>query len=396
MHFPRLPFARPTLPLTALLDIGSGSVGGALVEDVAANPTVRFTTRKSFPFSLEVSAESLERAMLAALFVVARRLEEAVRSLERDEERRAAVGEAVAVFSSPWYAGKTAVVRIEREAPFTVTRRIFAETVADAERSFAKPEDDALLLERSVIQTIVNGYRTSRPVGKRGATLDLALYLSALPRGVAEKARGAIGRAFPGRPVSLHSFGLVAFSALRDLFPEKDHFLLLDVSGEVTEVLLVRDGVLLENASFPLGHNFLIRRLLAARPAETAESSRSLLSLFLSGRAAPAEREKIAGALAKAGEEWQKRLEKLLANLAEGMLLPMTVFLAADAGPAAWFAERLRQPGFATLTLTQEPFSVSIIDAALSARCANFRRGATVDPFVALEGLFLKKCSASA
>jgi hypothetical protein len=73
-----------------------------------------------------------------------------------------------------------------------------------------------------------------------------------------------------------HSFPLTAFTALRDIFHELDEFLLLDVSGEVTDLSLVKNNVLLETMSFPKGSNFGTRRLAEDLNVSMDEANSSL------------------------------------------------------------------------------------------------------------------------
>lgn len=62
-------------------------------------------------------------------------------------------------------------------------------------------------------------------------------------------------------PVSFHAFGTTAAPAIHGLFDEGGSALVVSVTGEVTELFLTEDGILIGHATVPTGLNAMVRTL---------------------------------------------------------------------------------------------------------------------------------------
>ncbi|MBI5005160.1 MAG: hypothetical protein HZC03_00955, partial [Candidatus Lloydbacteria bacterium] len=152
----------------ALLDIGSTSVGGALV-DISGQkdgmpPTIVWSQRKEIPFQNTIDLEYFLQGILNALKIVATAM-----SAEAKEHPAALF----CTLSSPWYLAQTRIAKSSFAKPEIITQKII-DALVDAEtaafrRAYSPqaPSGAAALLEQKIIQVRLNGYATQKPYGKR-------------------------------------------------------------------------------------------------------------------------------------------------------------------------------------------------------------------------------------
>ena len=204
------------------------------------------------------------------------------------------IEKAYMILASPWYASQTRVVNLRKSEPFIFTEELFVEMIRKESTAFknehtkgrfkkAAQEDNLVLIEEHVVQLKCNGYEVKNPFEKKVKTVEMPLYLSVAPQVVLEAFTSSVKNVFPKIDIVFGTFPLAYFFAARELYSKFDDALLVDVSGEVTDIAFVLNGVLLEITSFPLGKNTIFRRLSSSlhRPAEEIIS---LLSTFFNGK----------------------------------------------------------------------------------------------------------------
>lgn len=384
-------FGKPKHTSLVIIDVGSSSVGVGLAQvSAGAKPHIAWAAREEMVFQTELNFSRFFSSMLDALD----------RCLERLEKESNDIPKSFVVsFASPWYVSQTRMVTVERDTPFTVTEkgiRTLIEREVDAFRTKQLPqyenvaEEETDILEAESIQVKLNGYDVPNPYGVAARSMKMAVYVSMSSHKVLTAVEQRIFKRFHGRTVKFHSFPLVAFSTIRDTFVDANDFLFLDISGEVTDVSIVRDDVILETISFPLGKNFLIRRIAAAHNTVPEEAA-SLLRLFAAGKADDAVRMKLQTTLIAARQEWMKYFTEALASLSSDLALPYRVFFTADQDVAPWFADVLRSEEFEKYTFTDEPFQVTIFDTPILSGFSSIAAEVPQDPFVLLEAVFAAK-----
>lgn len=383
--FPSRSESEPAL----VLDIGSGSVGAALaLLSRTHSPTVLYTTRESIPLQAGVSGTRLHSLMLRTLAhvmlgVVAEGFHAAGWS-----GRRPSIREATIVLGAPWTTSQTTFHQLSHTEPLPVSERVLAKLLAEDDKETTRPGDgETVRIEEKLIQVTLDGYETSRPFGKAATDALFTVFSSFAPLTLIRGIEDAVSHSLHTHHSSFHSFSLAAFAAVRELFPEQEHFLLADVSGELTELALVKRQALLESATFPIGKNALIRALREETgvPASGAET---FLKLHAEGRAT--------GALAARGEqtvrsftdEWMRRFTETLASFSEETFLPRILFLTADDDTAPLITRLIKGAETVQFSFSSEPLSVQTVTAETFHSALRWSDVAHRDPFLALETVF--------
>jgi hypothetical protein len=309
-----------------LIDISAGSVAGAYVSYTEGEmPTLLFARR--LPIEIRTD-EPHERAMLRALEILGSTL---IRDGAPTLVRHTGSGSADAILVSvdaPWQETKVRAELLERQTPFTFTKAMV--TTAIEKTSVTTP--GKLLADESIIGTVLNGYETRQPYGKkvRRATI---LVLTSL---IDEKVSGSIVTMLRGffhtRKILSIAGSSLRYQAMRIAFPHERNALILDSMGPLLSISLVRKGFLVEVKEITEG-----------------------ISIKNTG-------------------PWMQKIVEEFTELAKKFPLPRTIFLLAQEDEAALFEEALNAAKLAGLWLSDNPPKVVPV---LGTHISGFVRQAT-------------------
>lgn len=384
-----------------IFDIGSGSVGAALVLfEKDEKPTILYNTRLPIPFQKKLHSNLFIKNMLNTLQRVAENvINKGITNINHktDKKQIRKIDSVMCVFSSPWYESQTEIINFDRKKPFTVSSRTIGKAIKRADKYFKKShskkhgdEEDGnvILIEKNIIQTKLNGYPTDNPYGKKARHVELALLLSKVSSRVHNSIKEVIGKIIHTENILFHSFALVSFSTIRDIFHMEDDFINIDIGGEMTEISLIRNNVLLETITFPFGKNFLTRHV-SLKLNTLPEEAHSLVNMHFDKKINDSS--DIKNVLDEVRQKWMSSFKKALSNISEGTILPKTIFLTADSYIGEWFKEAIREDDFSRYTLAGEPFMVVIVNEKHLYQHYHMAESIEHDPFLALEAMFFNK-----
>lgn len=395
-------FSSKKTDLGIIFDIGTSSVGAALVKfDLGKAPHIVFTVREMMTFQENVDPIKLFGFMLDALVrtntLIAR---DGVAHLKFTEHGALYVRKVFFIFSSPWAASETKIIALHKEEPFMVTSELVRELLDKEEELFEKNlttsgnlkefKDKLSVVGKEVIQTKLNGYDSPDPYGKLAKTLDLAFSISVIPKEVLEKAEEVTHRSYHLKEVRSFPFSLVAFSTLRDLLKKDEDFIFLDIAGELVDITVVKNGVIVENSNFPLGRNFVYRKVSDALK-EPYEVGASLLRAHFDGHIDSAVSQTILDILDSIRIEWLRYFDTALTDISTRVTLPTKVCLIADNEFLAFFKKAIEDEQFTQFGIKGLTFTVHIIDHGFIGEHATFSKGCYRDAFLALEAVFVNK-----
>ena len=187
-----------------------------------------------------------------------------------------------------------------------------------------------------------------------------------------------IHKNFNFREIKFSSFSMASFTVVRDLYSDKEGFLLVDIGGEVTDISMVKKNILRESISFPLGRNFMIRGAAATFNCSLHEAS-SCISLFKAGHATEDVNKKLDLVIGKLKKEWLVKFQDSLANLSNDISIPANIYLAVDDDFADFFSETIQTEQFSQYTLTESKFKIVFLSAKLLHGLATFTEDVTCD-----------------
>ncbi|GEM_PF-7103261 len=245
------------------IDCGTSGVRAALYSHEGAGPRVRPAVSRVMRLPFDVAA-------YGAADMLQRRTVDALRRIFEQIPARTNVSAICIGLSSPFYISKTMrAVRQRAHASSLVTRleldALLSETAAGCARDLFPdmPESEIHLFNRFIVKTLMNGYIVSEPVGKAGKTIEMHVRFELTTRKVYHELTRHAARAFPAARIRACSVPAAYFYALTDHFDGEEGFLLIDIGGEVSDVLLVENGALERVFSLGLGTNLFLREVAA-------------------------------------------------------------------------------------------------------------------------------------
>ncbi|NTV44270.1 MAG: hypothetical protein HGA67_01065 [Candidatus Yonathbacteria bacterium] len=377
-------------------DIGSASVGGAIVLlRPDTRPLIVYATRKEMTFQEAPDSTRLRSALFSAVGSVAQDLEKngtpLLRPLVQGTMRPRLVS---CTLASPWYASQTRRVRKEYKHPMRIKSADIKERAEEEYNAFvgspavqALGSGDHVLIEQRIIQVKLNGYETGFPEGKDVSSLDMTIVFSVTSADVGNGILEAIEQTFPDCPTEFNTFPLISFDAIRAKKQVNGDLLCVDISGEVTDVSLVDDGVLLESVSFPVGKRTMLRDI-AHTLGVTNEEAFSLVHLKEEKGVVGTDTKRVTDALAVATATWSKSFEQVTTSLGEGVPIPGIVYLMSDPDSESWLSNIIGNTQEEHPSAHLGMFRVIPVNVTFLNDVCDVSRESVRDPFLMLEAIF--------
>lgn len=250
------------------------------------------------------------------------------------------ISQVVMSFSSPWFMPKTKHVEIIKEKAFTITDSFINDLVSKEEEVFKKEimsehdsdgNDTFEVVENSIVHIKVNGYALKSISGHKTNSLDAYLCMSVISGGVLERVYSLILKHthISRENILIHTFPVVSFSVLRDLFSQTRDFIILDATSEVTDITLVQGDIIVNTASIPTGKNFIVRQI-AREFKVSVEIAESTLALYIAEKLDKVTADKMEKVITEIEKEWAVYFEKALLDLSQQLSLPQKLYITSD------------------------------------------------------------------
>ncbi len=287
-----------------VIDVGAESVGGAyacLTEGEL--PSVLYTCR----LPVEAHAgETREKAMLRALKILGDTLVlEGAPVLARTTGNGSA-GSIIVSIDAPWQKISVRTEHLESEAPFIFTRNLVEEKL----KKTAAAATGKVLVDESVIGTILNGYETREPYGKIAHRASVVVLTSFIDEDVAGDIASTLHSTYHTKNILPIAGSSLHCQAMREAFPHERDALIVDATGPVTSIALVRKGLFVAIVEVPG---------------------------------------------ADAAEAWLTHVKTELAEFGRRYPLPRTIFLLAPETQAIHLRDKLNTANLAALWLSDNP-----------------------------------------
>ena len=365
--------------VSLILDIGSASVAGALVLfEKRKQPRVLYITRIPITVSDSPEEHDFTKSMLS---FVKRAIEDVsikgiqhlnFRKLSKKDIRRV-----FCIYASPWFASETKTINIKNSEPKKITKKM-VEDLVNKEKSLLTKNlgisDESSVIEQKIISTKLNGYLTSNPYDKEVLDVEMTIFLGVVPTNIIDSIENAVRSVLHPDDIVHHSFSLVAYRTITDVFQADSNSIVLDVTGEVTDITVIEDDVIVHTASVPFGRNTLVRAIAREKKANS-DIALSLLHLYSNDRAESKLYTEIDAIVADVHQKWKKETEKILPDLSG-----KTIFVTTDEDLA---------PIFKKYITYNDPNKVIILNEEHFKSLVTTEKNIKGDSFVSTAALFL-------
>ena len=388
--------SKKNLPIL-VIDIGGGCVGAAIAS-TEAKPIIRFITRSSMSSRPGLAGDEMVNHTLKALEHV---LHEIDRVRLRDRIHMGSFDNIFCIVGSPWYFCKTSTIHVENEKAIPYKKFLEEDLLVEEEKIYEKAikEDAALtqfkdhleFADRAIINTRLDGYETESPELHSARSFDIGFYMSLLSRDIKEKFSGIIEKYYHKTP-RYYSLPLVAFSVLRDIDPRESDYLFVDVSAEVTDITIIKEGSIFGTVSFPLGRNSLIKKI--SETLNVPENvALSFAKLYDEGKIEPSLVLKMGKVIETVEFDWRSDLHSALMQFSKEIFIPRKTYLSAEKEFASFFEAFARHERIGQVDPADETLEVIALTNEKFAAHVSFYGEQFADPLLAMESIFVTKMS---
>lgn len=269
--------------LTLAVDIGSGSVGIALVHHTDDNATssVLWTHREYTGINDTVKRPTINVIKTALLNAFLEFDMSGRQSMPEHLSARDIVTTQVLI-NAPWVLTITKTVTYSQEHSFNVTDNLIQQIIEAAHKETAAamkelPNADELITIQSKPMTIVaNGYQITSWEKATARTLRVDLATSLTHISLLEVIKEMHEKTLPATNLQVHAHTTALYACLRTLHPEITESCLLNITTEATEIAIVRNGTIQYITSIPSG-TYTLARKLADKTGSLTEEAYSYL-----------------------------------------------------------------------------------------------------------------------
>ncbi len=371
-----------TSELSLVLDIQSGSVGGAFVlKEKGTVPLILHATRKNFRLTEHTSNDRTKEEMLQMVDLVCMDLQREVQMKPK---------KIYCVLGTPWSHGELRTVKMERSADFRFTEKLAQKLVgAEAEKFKKEWENLKQIIDQRLTKVLLNGYSVDNPHTKSARSLELHVFMSLAPMDVVRRIEERIHKTFKAR-VALTSQMFSDFIVVRDIFELQNDFIIVNVGSTVTEVSIMKHGALVGTAFFPYGEESLVRDIAKGLNKNLFEA-KSLLALHVEGALSESASMPIASAASHFTDVWLQFFKGILESLSPTRHLPSHIFFTSVGRAGEMLSEYLKHPHFPEFTTTHEDFSVILGNTRTLHNFCDFTERAERDPSLAIKAIFINQ-----
>lgn len=372
---------------TIIFDIGSGSVGGAFTIvplDGAGAPSIIKTTRNDIKFRENFNFNFFMQDMIVSLDKTANFLL---------NKNLGAPDKIVCSMSSPWYISENRNVLIKNNKSFVFDKKIASDLIKkeisnliDEYKSRYKDLDSIPEVVESYISTIsLDGKIEENPLGKKCRSVEISMIISLSPKICLDKIREVISKNFHTKNISFSSFTIDTYLAVRDKYIRPNSYLLIDVSGEITDIGIVKDGILRFIWSFPFGKNNFYKILCSNLKIEKRDAE-EIFKLYNDGNISESYKKKVAPIFKLIEDKWGELFSNGLNTITRTHNLPSLVFLTADDDIKKWFSRILKQQEkFKNLGINHSGGIITLDGPEFLNLCDV--QGSKYDPFLMIEAI---------
>ncbi len=371
----------------ALFDCNSTSVGGALAHIEGGNlPLIYYTVRQ--PIETREHETSSE-AMLRTLASVAEALSTKGGPTLRSETGSGHIDRVLVCIGTPWQKTSIRIEALSEQKPFLFTQALVSDIL---KKDTSIPEGFTKSRE-SIIGTLLNGYETSQPYGKKVNRAEIVVLSSYVQNDIAEKIEKVVRKTYHTHALTVTAFASVAYTALHELYPHEKDFLVLEVSGEATDIAFVKRGFLVDITSLSHGLNDLLRSAktigkkvtqeVSAGDSATEPTPSSGSTMIL-----PKRNEVFSTHVEEIEKEWLQNIVQALKEASDRHALPHTLFLLADPEVREYLSRLLDSNSMRSLWFSQDPLRILQVIPSHFAQVVKVRGEADGDVYLELLALY--------
>ncbi len=308
-----------------VLDISSGSVGAGLIKLQPRNiPLVLNTLRVPLYLKDKPDSNSIEKALLRNIKGIIQ------------EIGNSSVDTVLVSFSSPWITSRLRTYVQKSEKPFLVNRKHISNILKEEEENF-KNDLEKRYIEKSEIfgskitNITLNGYESNIFASQQTNDLEIQFMMYAGQKSSIDNIEREITNLIGVKnDMIFENFMFVFMKVFTRAFQNMHSALLVNMSNEALDLLLVKKSYPLVSISLPFGPAY-IARAIQKKMNVPLEIAYSYISLFSDGALNSDTRRKFEELFRDIETEWTSSWERVTSEIPKDQVIPYKIFLIGSA-----------------------------------------------------------------
>lgn len=335
----------------AIIDIGSGSVGAAIVTlDTDTNQsTIVWSHREFTLLRTSTTLADAERAVKTAFVNVFLELGNAGLKALHEHNKELQVQNVQISLAAPWQYTASKVVIFSDEKEFVVDNELLRDLSkkaneqgeAEANNSELLKEFGLTLISQETIGTMINGYAISDILKKRANELSFVQISMLGDKGMIEAIKETQEKLLPRADLSITSFIFMFYSVVIRLYPHTLEAAVVDITKEATELGIIRDGALRFVSHIPVG-SFTLARAIAEQLSIPPEEAFTYLKTNTDyGIASIPEKHK--AIVEQVFGAYDDELKTLFKNTHDELSIPRSIFIHTELHTELFFNHTIKR-----------------------------------------------------
>ncbi len=337
-----------------LIEIGSASISGAyILIDDRNHPIIYYSNHA--PIRLRHSTSLINNVTDALKKITKDLLTNGAPTTAHRSGRSIYIDRIIVSIASPWQETQIRKEQKTRRKPFHFTRSTMDGMVTRISKRVA---NGRVITNNLVISTSLNGYFVQHPFGISTREAEVIVLGSYIDKEMVTRVTQIIRDTFHTENIEITAFAPVVYTVLRIVYPNEQNMLILDITGDATDIVLIKDGLLTDIVHTQRGLNMLRKSAYDAgiHASEPSESFHSMEHTILIDSK---RNTKFTASIQQARALWLQDVIQALQTLNIKYVLPRNIFLLADDEAISFIKRQLdKEPAFQTLWLSTEPLPI--------------------------------------
>lgn len=226
----------------------SSSIDLSVVDYENKIPSILFTTKNLLLSNkqltpnefVEISLKSLQKMLVDNSFELKKHLKES--------------NKCEIIFHSPWYLAE--LISEQHSEGKKGLKQFFLEKVKPPK------QNDYLQIENKITNIILNGYQLTKLRDVEGDEIQINIYRSFVSQSSIIKIKEIIKNEF--RQFCFFEFStsaMMIYETIKNIFVDEDNCIFINIGGEITEIGVIEDDILVDFMTIPIGIHFFQREL---------------------------------------------------------------------------------------------------------------------------------------
>jgi hypothetical protein len=336
-----------------VIGLSSGSISGGIIKHTEkAGVDVVYYAKEDIPFQQDISIPRHLELMEKTLTTLASKIQTeglTVLKSTNPKLKNLILNRAFYLLSSPWCISETKTIKVKENMVFKVTDAYINKTIDQAEKEYQNSNfKNSKVIEKKIIQIKNNGYVVDNIINQHTKEFELSVHFSFADNQILDSIEKSISNFFHIDNVWCHSSSLAIFSTIRNLFAQKDDFIHLDISEEMTDISVVSNDIITNLVSIPMGRNYFIRELSKDLNIPESVASTTIKMHFIKSGDDLANIKNTVS-LNKITDTWLAKITDTLNDLRTKKYISQDVFLIANSDLSFFLKGKLEQNDYQVL-----------------------------------------------